>query len=334
MRSRLLLVLLIAAVSAYPQSGPKIVVDGPPQVANELKSVAPNARIVAASGPELMKEMADAEILFGAARPDVVKAAPNLKWVQTQSAGVEYADFDDLIRRNIVLTNCKIIQGPEIADHAMALLLAMTRNLHIAFRAQANEQWLRGKIDHPFIELNEKTGVVIGLGCIGTQIAQRAAGFGMTVYGVDPKDIPMMSFVKGVYPPDRIDEILPKADVVFMSAPLTPQTKGVISEARFQSMKKGSYFVAVSRGGTYDNYALARLLASGHIAGAGVDVTEVEPLPEGHPLWKAPNIIITPHIAGQSDLIGRRRLTIYKENLRRYLAREPMLHIVDKQKRY
>ena len=128
--------------------------------------------------------------------------------------------------------------------------------------------------------------------------------------------------------------MLPEADVVFVSAPLTKESKGMVGEKQFSLMKKNTYFVAVSRGGLYDTPSLVKALDSKQLAGAGLDVTNPEPLPAGHALWKFDNVIITPHIAGGSDQVGRRRLDIYKENIRRFVSGEPMLNVVDKTKGY
>jgi len=175
---------------------------------------------------------------------------------------------------------------------------------------------------------------VVGVGGIGTQIAVRAKAFGMTVIGVDPKDIPYAPFLDRTVWPDRLDTVLPEADVVFVSAPHTPQTDRMFKAEQFAKMKKGVLFIAVSRGKLYDNMALVDALKSGHVAGAGLDVTETEPLPKGHPLWTTGRVIITPHIAGRSDGEGPRYFEIYKDNLIRFAKGEPLRHTVDKEKGY
>ncbi len=166
------------------------------------------------------------------------------------------------------------------------------------------------------------------------QIAVRAKAFGMTVIGVDPKDIPYTPHLDRTVWPDRLDTVLPDADVVFVSAPHTPETDKMIQSAQFAKMKKGVLFIAVSRGKIYDNNALVEALKSGHVAAAGLDVTDTEPLPKGHPLWKTGRVIITPHIAGRSDGEGARYFDIYKENLVRFANGQPLRHTVDKEKGY
>jgi len=154
------------------------------------------------------------------------------------------------------------------------------------------------------------------------------------VIGVDPKDVPLNYFVSRVVPPDRLEAELPEADVVFMAAPLTSQSQGMMGSRQFGLMKKGSYFIAVSRGRTYDSDALLQALKAGRLAGAGLDVTNPEPLPKGHPLWKLENVIITPHIAGQSDGVEARRMALIVENVTRFVRGEPLLNVVDKKKGY
>ncbi len=233
---------------------------------------------------------------------------------------------------SITLTNCKILQGPEIADHAFALLLSLTRELYRSIPRRTQEEWTTRSYNP--IELQGKTAVGVGVGGIGTQIAVRAAAFGMRVIGVDPKDLPYVPFLQKTVPPDRLDAVLPEADVVFVSAPHTVLTEKMFGARQFELMKQGAYFIAVSRGPLYNGEALAKASESKHLAGAGLDVTDPVPLPKEHPLWKLTNVVITPHIAGRYDGENRRYLDLYKENLRRFASGETLLNIVDKQKGY
>jgi D-2-hydroxyacid dehydrogenase (NADP+) len=231
-----------------------------------------------------------------------------------------------------MLTNGKIIQGPEIADHAFALLLALTRNMYRAIPNMKKEEFR--KQDYQPIELRGKTAVIIGVGGIGSQIAQRAHGFGMTVIGVDPKDIPLNPDISRVVSPDRVDTVLPLADVVFISAPHTPQSEGMIGPKQFELMKRGAYFIAVSRGKVYNTDALVKGLDERRLAGAGLDVTNPEPLPKGHALWKFENVIITPHIATMSDGVAARYHELVLDNVTRFAKGEPLRNLVDKIKGY
>ena len=251
---------------------------------------------------------------------EVLRAGPRLRWMQTASAGVErLVRYDELVASDIVLTNAKILQGPEIADHAFALLLNLTRDIRF-FNAQ--ETWNRGN-RLPIIELRGKTALIIGLGGIGSQIAQRAAAFEMRVIGVDPKDIPMSRDLAYVGTPDELDELLPQADVVFSSVPHTPRSHGMLGEEEFALMKDGVYVVNVSRGPIIDTDALA-----------GLDVTDPEPLPDGHPLWSMPNVAITPHIATVSDHSIERRVVLFRDNIERFVNGRPLRNVVDKKLGY
>lgn len=307
-----------------------------PAMLQELREVSADAKIVPVTKQSVMGEIGDADAFIGNITPDEVRAAKKLKWVQAMSAGVEQVLFlsgsNDLRDSNIVLTNNKIVQGPEIADHAMAMLLALSRDLPTFWANKQSESWQA----RPYrgIELNGRTAVIIGLGGIGNQIATRAFGFGMSVIGVDPEDKPFSPFVKKTVRPDQLDNVLPEADVVFISAPHTPDSHKMVGSREFELMKKGAYFIAVSRGGIYDMNSLVKALDEKRLAGAGVDVTDPEPLPKGHPLWKFPNAIITPHIAGRSDKDHARMVGIVKENLSRFLDGRPLVNVVNKQKGY
>jgi phosphoglycerate dehydrogenase-like enzyme len=252
------------------------------------------------------------------------------------SAGVERAlhlsGGNDLRDSPIVLTNNQIVQGPEIADHALAMLLTLSRGIHTFIAHRQQELW-QGR-PYPGIELNGRTAVVIGAGGIGQQIAIRSWAFGMDVIGVDPEDLPYSPFLKKIVKPDQLDEVLPQADVVFVSAPHTPLSHKMMGPRQFEMMKQGAYFIAVSRGGLYDLPSLVKALDGKKLAGAGVDVTDPEPLPKGHPLWKFDNAIITPHIAGRSDKDRARMVGTIKENIRRFAEGKPLLNVVDKQKGY
>jgi phosphoglycerate dehydrogenase-like enzyme len=302
----------------------------------ELRAAAPSLNIVFPSRENLNAEIADADGIVGGITREQFLAAKKLKWVQITSAGVEnyLMGIPELKNSQVTITNMKIVQGIEIADHALALLLSLTRRIDVAVKDRETQNWRTLQQYGPPLELQGKTCVIVGVGGIGTQIAVRAKAFGMTVIGVDPKDIPYSPYLDRTVWPDRLETVLPEADVVFISAPHTAQTEKMFQAPQFAKMKKGSLFIAVSRGKIYDAIALADAIKSGHIAAAGVDVTDPEPLPKDHPLWKTGRVIITPHIAGRSDGEGPRYFEIYKENLARFAKGEPLRHTVDKEKGY
>ncbi len=308
---------------------------GPGQV-QDFQSVSPKVMVVGATPGTVLSEIADADGFIGVITPQMYAASKRLKWVGVMSAGVEnilqVPGAEPFKNSDVVMTNNKVVQGIEIADHAMALLLYTSRRLNEYGAAKQNEDWLRT----PFkgIELRGKTALIIGMGGIGTNIALRCWAFGMHVIGVDPEEKPIVSYIDRVVKPDQLDEVVPLADAVFISAPDTDKSHKMFGAKEFELMKQHSYFVAVSRGGVYDMNGLVKALDSQKLDGAGVDVTDPEPLPKGHPLWSFKNVMITPHIAGRSDLDNARMLGTIKDNIRRFADGLPMVNVVDKKKGY
>jgi phosphoglycerate dehydrogenase-like enzyme len=337
MKTELIFLFGLGAIALCAQTKKIVVQSDDAQFIRELESASAGVRIVPAARDKVIDEIADADGFVGSITPAQVRAAKKLQWVQIMSAGAENVLFksggNDLRDSNIILTNNKIVQGPEIADHALAMLLMLTRHLYTFYGNKQQELW---QVPRPFpgIELRGRTAVVIGVGGIGTQIATRAWAFGMNVIGVDPEDKPFIPFVSKVVKPDQLDEVLPEADVVFISAPDTPMSHKMMGAREFELMKQNAYFVAVSRGGLYEMNGLVKALDSKRLAGAGVDVTDPEPLPKGHPLWKFDNVIVTPHIAGRSDKDRGRMVGTIKENIRRFAEGQPLVNVVDKKKGY
>lgn len=338
---RLIVFALLSAFALGAQTKKILVAGQSDEVVRDWQTASSKVKIVRVDRDGVMNEIGDADAFVGSIRPEWVRAGKKLKWVQTTSAGVERvlhrSGSNDLRDSDIILTNNQIVQGPEIADHAMAMLLSLTREIPRWLELKEQKKW-QGSPRNLF-ELNTKTALVIGVGGIGTQIAIRAWAHGMNVIGVDPEDIPFAPYIDRVVKPDQIDEVLPEADVIFMAAPHTEKSHKMIGPSQFEHMKKGAWFIAVSRGGTYDLDSLVKALDSERLAGAGVDVVYAsderpEPLPSGHALWGFKNVIITPHIAGRSDLDRARMLGTVKENIRRFAEGMPLLNVVDKQKGY
>ena len=292
--------------------------------------------VVVRSRAEFTREIGDADAIIGGITKEDFPAAKKLKWVQAISAGVEaYSFWPEFVKSDVQLTNCKVVQGPTIADHAFAMLLALTRGLNEYIPNRTKRQWgNRTNAPENMTELPGMTAVIVGAGGIGTQIAQRANGFGMKVIGVDPRDMPVSNFFSEIVPLDRLDEVLPKADVVFISAPLTPQSERMIASRQFDLMKQGAYFIAVSRGRLYDKQALVKALDSKKLSGAGLDVTDPEPLPAEDSLWNFPNVVITPHVASAAEGSNQRRIGVIEDNIRRFAHGAALTHVVDKAKGY
>ena len=328
--------LLLASALCGAQTLKIVVAGQNAETIADWQTASDKVKLVRVTSDTAMSEIADADAYIGNIRPELVEAGKKLRWVQTLSAGVEQvlhkSGSDALADSDIVLTNNQIVQGPEIADHAMAFLLTLTRFLPTYLKRQAEENWQARPYE--LFELNGKNALVIGMGGIGLQIAIRAWAHGMKVVGVDPEDIAYLPYVDSIVKPDMLDSVIGDADVVFMAAPHTPESHRMIGPSQFEAMKDGAYFIAVSRGGTYDLGSLVKALDSKKLAGAGVDVTDPEPLPKGHALWKFENVIITPHIAGRSDMDRGRMLGVVKSNIRRFADGLPLINVVDKQKGY
>ena len=272
-----LLCLLILSAWSLAQTADKVRILVHPGVKDSLSDLTakyPNLELVTAVDKV---DQCDASIFL--INEEIIRRGKNLKWVQSGSAGVAgYLGIAALKNSDITLTNAKIIQGPNIADHAMALLLSLTRDLKHFNAQMAKGSWDKAQ-SLPNIELHGKVMLVIGAGGIGVQVAERAFAFGMTVIAVDPKDIPMSRAIRYTGKPDELPRILPRADVIVSCAPRTAETEGMLGKDEFALMKDGVYVINVSRGALIDTEALTAALRSGKVAAAGMDVTHPEPLP-------------------------------------------------------
>lgn len=305
-----------------------------PELEAEIARVAPRLRVVAGlSADEALRRAAEAHACDGSyATPEFLRAATNLVWVQAGSAGVErWVSIPEIAAsERIVLTNMRAVHAPVIADHAFAMLLALTRDLPVHLANRAEGRWQReGSGTLQPLGLEGRTLLVVGLGGIGTEIARRGHGFGMRVLATRRSDADAPAFVERVERADALLELLPDADVVAIAAPLTPETEGLFDEKAFAAMREGSILVNIARGRIVRTDALVAALRSGRLAGACLDVTEPEPLPPEHELWRMPNVVITPHVAGVAELTDARRRALLLENLRRFDAGEPLLNTVD-----
>jgi phosphoglycerate dehydrogenase-like enzyme len=306
-----------------------------PDDLEDLKAAAPVLELVECRDEsEAVDKVGDAAASYGFITPRLIRAGRSLKWVQQPSAGVEHLmEIPELVRGDVVLTNMQRAYAPEIADQALGYLLAFTRGLGHSIRPEPGQRrWSRP----PGIVLDElagKTMLVIGLGGIGSEIARRAAAFGVRVLATDPKVLERPLSVEELHRPDAFHRLLPRADIVASAVPLTRETRKMIGAKEFAAMKPGVILINVSRGGVVDTGALIDALDAKRVSAAGLDVTDPEPLPEGHPLWSR-NVIVTPHTAGQSPGGERRRHGVFRENLRRFAAGEMLLNVVDKKVGY
>jgi phosphoglycerate dehydrogenase-like enzyme len=270
---------------------------------------------------------ADAHLLT----PEFLAAADRLAWVQSWSAGVErYLALPGFAEREgLVFTNAKGVHGPVIAEHVFALLLHLTRRLDALGDAHDAGRWERGA-SAGATSLSGRTLLVAGLGGIGTEVARRGHAFGMTVLGTVRTLREPPPFVDELGTGADLDALLARADVLVVCLPLTDETRGLFDAERLARLRPGAFVVNIARGAILDTDALLAALDSGHLAGAGLDVTDPEPLPAGHPLWGRDDVLVTPHVAGRAGLTGARRAALIAENLRRFGAGEPLLNVVDR----
>ncbi len=288
--------------------------------------------VVARSRDDQLDMISDADIVLGGMSRQLFLKAERLKWVQVPSAGVDSLLFGEFVESDVILTSMKGYVGVHLADHALALLLALARGIHTALR---NPRWeMRGSIRANSLELKGKLMGVIGLGGTGMEVARRAAGFDMEAIALEPEDVERPDFVKDIWKPERFRELLGCSDVVTICAPLTDATRGMFDLDAFRAMKRGAILINVTRGQIVDGPALMKALEDGLIAAAGLDVTPEEPLPPDNPLWNMENVIITPHTSGGSPERTDRLVELFCENLRRFLAGKPLLSVIDKRKGY
>ena len=291
--------------------------------------------VVTVSGREFTGEegaiLEEAEVILGYCSPQLIRTAKNLHWLQHFGAGVDRCLLSPAAQEaDFILTNAQHTAGPPIAEHVIAMLMMLTRNLQYFHHLQQEQVWQRPPdTPSPMIEIGGKTMLVVGLGGIGTEVARRAAALGMRVFATRRSGREGPDFVDYVGLSDELTELAAQADVVVNALPLTRDTTGIFGREFFAALKQGAYFISIGRGKNTDTAELIAALKSGRLAGAGLDVTDPEPLTKGHELWTLPNVIITPHISYMTDRGFERNLLVITENLRRYINGERMLNVVD-----
>jgi phosphoglycerate dehydrogenase-like enzyme len=260
-----------------------------------------------------------------------------LRWVHSPAAAVHTLIFPEFIASNVTLTNAREVHAPVVAEHVMALMLALGKRLPDCIGLQLRHCWgqqaLWGQQTRPR-ELAGDTLGIVGLGTIGREVACRAKAFGMRVIGTREHPETAADHVDAVYGSGELPKVLSEADFVVLAAPITSNTKKLMNATTLAHMKPSAYLINVGRGALVDEGALAEALRSQGIAGAALDVFEKEPLPADSELWDVPNLLITPHSAGLTERLWERHYALIKGNLRRYLAGERLLQVVDKQKGY
>lgn len=285
--------------------------------------------------PETMDEaiaaLGDADAAFGAMPPEALAAARKLRWLQAPQIAPPAGYYHpQLVDHPVIVTNFREIFNDHIGAHIMALVLAFARGFHYYLPQQMRREYSPRPHDTGVVHLPEATALILGVGGIGAEAARLAKPFGLHIIGVDGRRTERPEGVDELHPPEALDALLPRADFVIMTIPHTPATEGLINRARLQRMKRQAFLINIGRGMTVRLDDLVAALHAGEIAGAGLDVYEIEPLPPDHALWSAPNVLLTPHTAGFGPYLDDRRLDILLDNCRRFAKGEPLRNVVDK----
>ena len=296
-----------------------------------LQKIAPQSKFIEISANTPARDIAEADASIGVCSPDILAQARKLEWVQLLAAGVERCVGQPLVReRRPLITNMQRTAAGSMAEHVMGMMLVLSRKLNVFMVEQQRAHWGTESEDSPELEdLEGKTVLVVGLGGIGIEVAKRAHAFGMRVIATRASGHDGPDYVSYVGLPNELQTLGKQADFVVNCLPLTPATTGIFNAAFFATLKPTAYFISVGRGRSTVTADLIAALKDRRIAGAGLDVTDPEPLPTGSPLWALPNVIITPHTSANTPVAAQIRSFVTRENLRRYVAGEPMLSVVD-----
>ena len=284
------------------------------------------------------EEISDTDVFIGwSLRPEQFADARKLRWIHSPAAAVHQLMYPELIKSSVALTNSTGIHGPVVAEHAIAVLLALAKRLPQAMQYQAKHEWSQDQLWHgspPPREVSDSTVLIVGMGSIGREFAARAKALGMKILAIRENPAKGLEAADAVYSSSQIDEVLPQADYVLLCTPVTPATTGIMNAARLSKMKFDAYLINVARGPLIDEAALFDALQHRRIAGAALDVFNEEPLPANSPFWSLDNILITPHTAAVTDRLWERHYRLIVDNMKRFLAGQPLMNQVDKHRGY
>jgi phosphoglycerate dehydrogenase-like enzyme len=299
------------------------------QWVESVRAAVPEARVVLCRTPEAASAaISDADAAFGTVPESLLGRARRLRWIQAPAAGPPAGFYyPALIEHPVVVTNFREIYNDHLATHILAFVLAFARGMHQYAPQQFRREWRPGA---PIVHLPDATALLVGVGGSGAEAARLLAAMGLTVLGVDPRRTEAPEGVAELHPAEALDDLLPRADFVIITAPETPQTQGLFHRERLARLKPSAVLVNVSRGAIVRLDDLVAALRQGRLAGAALDVFEQEPLPSDHPLWTLPGVILTPHVAGDGPYLPERRAAILQENSRRFAEGRPLINVVDK----
>jgi phosphoglycerate dehydrogenase-like enzyme len=301
--------------------------------AKAVADACPELEVIVAETREGAEQaMPLAEGAFGTIPKEMLPRAGHLRWLQApQAAPPAGYYYPELIAHPVQITNFREIYNDHIAAHILSFVLAFARGLHVYLPQQLRREWKPApREDDTIVHLPEATALIVGVGGIGAEAARLAAAFGMTVVGIDERRPDTPEGVAEMHRAAALDTLLPRADFVILTVPHTPETEGFFNRARFQRMKKSAFFINIGRGMTTRLDDLVAALSANEIAGAALDVYEIEPLPASHKLWTMPNVLLTPHTAGHGPYLDDRRRDVLIDNAKRFVAGQPLRNVVDK----
>jgi phosphoglycerate dehydrogenase-like enzyme len=330
-----------------------ITVSYPEALVERLRAVSPRLKIQVHPARELIDLpdgiLGETEVLYTSGVLPDPEAAPELRWIQFHYAGIDHVVGHPIFESEVQVTTLSGVAVPQMAEFALMSILALGRRLPLMMADSPEERWAEGRFKRfrP-TELRGSTVGIVGYGSIGREIARLCRAFGATVL-VTKRDLKHLEdegyslhgvgdlnaeFPERLYPPQAVKSMVELCDFVVVTIPLTPETRGSISEEVIAGMKPTAYLVDISRGGVVDHGALVDALNAERLAGAALDVYPVEPLPESSPLWEMTNVILSPHVAGTSGRYYERATELFADNLSRYLAERPLLNIFDPESGY
>jgi D-3-phosphoglycerate dehydrogenase len=301
-----------------------------PKHLDQIAAVAPHLDLVPAEQETIPELIHTADLFCGHAKVPVdwdrVVSQGRLKWTQSSAAGLDWLLVPSVIESPMIVTSASGVLGDQVAEHTVAILTAITRSLPVFFRAQQKKEYIR----LPTRDLHHSTVGIVGFGGIGRRVAELLAAFKTRIIATDVFPIDKPANVAELWPANRLNDLLSAADIVILCLPLTPQTEWMFDREQFERMKRGAIFLNMARGRLVVEPALVEALESGHLYAAGADVAADEPLPPESKLWNLPNMLLTPHVAGQSARRSDTMTDFFCDNLRRYLNGEPLRNLVDK----
>ena len=302
-----------------------------PRHVEQIATAAPQAELVDAGQERIAQEIFSADIFCGHAKVpldwDGVVRAGRLRWIQSSAAGLDHCLVPSVVASDITITSASGVLADQVSEHAMALVLALTRSLPVFFRAQQAREFIR----RPTRDLHGSTVGIVGFGGVGRRLAEVLAPFKTRILATDMFPVDRPDYVAELWPAERLDDLLREVEIVFLCVPLTASTRGMVNAGRLAQLREGALLINVARGPLVVEADLVNALESGRLAGAGLDVTEEEPLPATSKLWELPGVVITPHVGGQSKRRIDQMTDFFCANLRRYLAGRPLANLVDKQ---